>query len=74
MFWRAGFLSEIDATVKDEDFTDHTAYRSHRQALEMYAFLLQWFVSTAEKGAASRAAKAASDGAGKKVRSPSLKS
>lgn len=40
----------------------------------MYAFLLQWFVTTAEKGAASRAAKAASDGAGKKVRLPASSS
>lgn len=51
-----GFLSEIDSTVKDDNPSDHSAYRSHKQALEMYAFLLQWFVTAAEKGAATKAA------------------
>ncbi|SCV74340.1 BQ2448_6772 [Microbotryum intermedium] len=50
----SGFSAEIESTSKDNDPTDHTAYRSHKQALEMYAFLLQWFVTTAEKLAQSQ--------------------
>jgi condensin complex subunit 1 len=64
-----GFSNEIDATSRDNDPTDHTAYRSHQQALEMYAFLLQWFVVAAEKRA-TKLAKADEQiaGAPKKVR------
>lgn len=61
-----GFLSEIDSTQKDNDPTDHAAYRSHKQALEMYAFLLQWFITAAEKAAMSKAASEGTLG-GKKV-------
>lgn len=64
-----GFLNEIEATARDNDPTDHAAYRSHKQALEMYAFLLQWFVTAAERGAVSKAAAETTLGAnGKKVR------
>ncbi|KAI5475738.1 hypothetical protein MNV49_000900 [Pseudohyphozyma bogoriensis] len=45
----SGFQAEIEATSRENNPTDHTAYRSHRKALEMYAFLLQWFVTAAEK-------------------------
>ncbi|ORY92830.1 non-SMC mitotic condensation complex subunit 1-domain-containing protein [Leucosporidium creatinivorum] len=51
----SGFSNEIDATSRDNDPTDHTAYRSHQQALEMYAFLLQWFVVDAERMATKQA-------------------
>lgn len=65
-----GFSNEIDATSRDNDPTDHTAYRSHQQALEMYAFLLQWFVVVAEKMATNKAAEESAQnvGAPKKVR------
>lgn len=62
----AGFAAEIEATAKDNDPTDHTAYRSHREALERYAFLLQWFVSAAEKLATSQAAEGALGPGGKR--------
>ncbi|SGY44625.1 BQ5605_C001g00183 [Microbotryum silenes-dioicae] len=66
----SGFSAEIESTSKDNDPTDHTAYRSHKQALEMYAFLLQWFVSTAEKLAQSQhaAEDVALTAAGKRAR------
>jgi hypothetical protein len=31
------------------DLSDPTAYRSHRTTLEVYAFLLMWFVQAAER-------------------------
>lgn len=62
-----GFSAEIDSTIKDNDPTDHTAYRSHKQALERYAYLLQWFVSAAEKVAAGQAAEGALTANGKRV-------
>ncbi|KAM0787854.1 hypothetical protein ACM66B_003907 [Microbotryomycetes sp. NB124-2] len=52
----SGLSAEVDATLKDNNPTDHTAYTSHRLALERYAFLLQWFVQTAEKMTAAKAA------------------
>lgn len=64
---RAGFAAEIEATAKDNDPTDHTAYRSHKEALERYAFLLQWFVSAAEKLATSQAGDGALGPGGKRV-------
>lgn len=53
--------------MRDNDPTDHTAYRSHKQALEQYGFLLQWFVGQAEKVAAGQAAEGAITAAGKRV-------
>lgn len=53
--------------MRDNDPQDHTAYRSHKQALEQYGFLLQWFVSQAEKVAAGQAAEGAITAAGKRV-------
>ncbi|KAK4048019.1 condensin complex non-SMC subunit Cnd1 [Microbotryomycetes sp. JL201] len=52
----SGLSAEVDATFKDNNPTDHTAYTSHRLALERYAFLLQWFIQTAERLTATRAA------------------
>lgn len=44
------FQAEIDATTRDGvDLSDPTAYRSHRTTLEVYAFLLMWFVQAAER-------------------------
>ncbi|KAJ9105989.1 hypothetical protein QFC19_003324 [Naganishia cerealis] len=46
---------EVDQTTRDMEAatssgdSDPTAYTQHREALEMYAFLLLWFVQSAEK-------------------------
>lgn len=45
----SGFLAEYEAAQRDLDSGDSELYSSHRAPLEMYAFLLQWFVSAAEK-------------------------
>ena len=46
----SAFQAEIDATTRDGvDLSDPTAYRSHRTTLEIYAFLLMWFVDAAER-------------------------
>ena len=45
----SGFLAEYEATMRDIDVGDPEVYANHRSALEMYAFLLQWFVIAAEK-------------------------
>lgn len=46
----SAFQAEIDAAARDGlDLSDPTAYRSHRQTLEIYAFLLMWFVQAAER-------------------------
>ncbi|KAM0749558.1 hypothetical protein T439DRAFT_315829 [Meredithblackwellia eburnea MCA 4105] len=63
----SGFTNEIDATLSDENLTDHTAYRSHRVALEMYAFLVQWMVGAMERAWGMRGAGASTEaGPGKK--------
>lgn len=45
----SGLLSEFDLTMRDIDAGDPESISAHRTPLEMYAFLLQWFVSAAEK-------------------------
>ncbi len=45
----SGFQAAYDAAVRDMDAGDPDVYASHRLTLELYAFLLQWFVSAAEK-------------------------
>ena len=45
----SGLLSEYESTMKDLEVGDPEAIASHRTPLEIYAFLLQWFVSAAEK-------------------------
>ncbi|KAI5117543.1 hypothetical protein M0805_004372 [Coniferiporia weirii] len=45
----SGFLAEFESTMRDLDSGDQDSYIVHRTPLEMYAFLLQWFVSAAEK-------------------------
>jgi condensin complex subunit 1 len=45
----SGFLSEYESAVRDLDTGDQELFMSHRTPLEMYAFLLQWFVMAAEK-------------------------
>ncbi|RDB27013.1 Condensin complex subunit 1 [Hypsizygus marmoreus] len=45
----SGLQAELDATMKDIDHGDQPGYMSHKLPLEMYSFLLQWFVTAAEK-------------------------
>ncbi|KAL0945257.1 hypothetical protein HGRIS_000767 [Hohenbuehelia grisea] len=47
----SGLQAQLEATIRDQD--DQQSYASHRTAFEVYAFLLQWFVSAAEKVKAS---------------------
>lgn len=44
----SGFSAEVEATIRDED-EDQQTYMAHKLPLEMYAFLLHWFVTAAEK-------------------------
>jgi condensin complex subunit 1 len=60
------FQAELEATGRDAHPSDHSAYRGHRQALEMYAFALQWFIEVAEK--TRKTGEAAETGGAKKVR------
>lgn len=46
----SAFQAQVDATMEQED---SQALLEHRAPLEMFAFLLQWFVSAAEKVKAS---------------------
>lgn len=45
----SGLATQVDATVRDVEQEDQQTFMSHKLPLEMYAFLLQWFVSAAEK-------------------------
>src|ERR1700674_5034217 len=45
----SGLQSELDATLRDIDSGDQDLYLPHKSPLEMYAFLLHWFVTAAEK-------------------------
>lgn len=47
----SAFDAEIVLTGRDANPTDHAAYRSHKPALESFAWLLLWFVQMAEKRA-----------------------
>ncbi|KAL9940062.1 hypothetical protein V8E36_000767 [Tilletia maclaganii] len=67
----SSFASALDAAARD--FEDPNAYAGHAQVLERYAFLLQWFVSAAERkgstpsaeGGSSLAARAKGKGRGR---------
>lgn len=48
-----GLSAELDATVADAHPSDHAGYRSHKLALEMYAFTLRFFILSAEKSTTS---------------------
>ena len=41
--------AEVEATVRDVEEGDQQTFMAHKTPLEMYAFLLLWFVSAAEK-------------------------
>lgn len=45
----SGFSAQIDAAIKDSREEDHQVVMAHKLPLEMYAFLLHWFVTAAEK-------------------------
>ena len=45
----SAYNSEVDAALRDIDQEEQQVYMAHKMPLEMYAFLLQWFVSAAEK-------------------------
>ncbi|KAJ3506594.1 hypothetical protein NLJ89_g6784 [Agrocybe chaxingu] len=45
----SGLQAELDATIRDIETGDTHTYMPHKTPLEMYAFLLSWFVSAAEK-------------------------
>lgn len=45
----SGLQTELDATIRDVERGDQHGYMSHKLPLEMFGFLLLWFVSVAEK-------------------------
>ena len=45
----SGLLAEYESAMKDLDLGDPESIAAHRTSLEMYAFLLNWFVISAEK-------------------------
>ncbi|ESK88528.1 chromosome condensation complex protein [Moniliophthora roreri MCA 2997] len=45
----SGLQSEFEATLSDVTNDNRQTFDYHRKALEMYALLLQWFTSVAEK-------------------------
>ncbi|KAF8988934.1 non-SMC mitotic condensation complex subunit 1 [Cyathus striatus] len=45
----SGLLAELEATIRDIESGDQNAYMAHKTPLEMFAFLLYWFSSVAEK-------------------------
>jgi condensin complex subunit 1 len=49
----SGLLTQVDATLRDVEHEDQQTFMAHKTPLEMYAFLLQWFVTAAEKVKAS---------------------
>ena len=49
----SGYQAEVEATARDIDSDDQQTLMAHKIPLEMYAFLLTWFVNAAEKVKAS---------------------
>lgn len=45
----SGLAAQIETTVHDIEHEDAQTVAGHRTPIEVYAFLLQWFVSVAEK-------------------------
>ncbi|KAJ3798640.1 non-SMC mitotic condensation complex subunit 1-domain-containing protein [Lentinula aff. detonsa] len=45
----SGLAAQLDSAKKDIHNEDQHVYYTHKVPLEMYAFLLQWFVQAAEK-------------------------
>ena len=46
----SGLATQVDAAMHDIESEDQQIAMSHRLPLEMYSFLLQWFVSIADEG------------------------
>lgn len=46
----SGLAAQVDAATHDIESEDQQTAMSHRLPLEMYCFLLQWFVSVASEG------------------------
>lgn len=44
----SGLQAELEATLRDIDTGNQQVYMEHKTPLEMYAFLLSWFVTAAE--------------------------
>lgn len=45
----SGFSAQLDAAIRDSKEEDQQVAISHKTPLEMYAFLLNWFTSAADK-------------------------
>ncbi|TFK48960.1 hypothetical protein OE88DRAFT_1727293 [Heliocybe sulcata] len=45
----SALAAQVESTLHDVDHEDQQTYMAHKTPLEMYALLLQWFVSAAEK-------------------------
>jgi condensin complex subunit 1 len=45
----SGLAAQVEATAHDVEHEDPQTVAGHRAPIEIYAFLLQWFVSAAEK-------------------------
>ena len=45
----SGVLAQVEATIRDVEQEDQQNFMAHKIPLEMYAFLLQWFVTAAER-------------------------
>jgi condensin complex subunit 1 len=45
----SGLQGELEGTIRDVESGDQAAYMAHKLPLELYAFLLQWFVTAAER-------------------------
>ena len=45
----SGLSAQVDATTHDVEHEDQQTAAAHKMPIEMYAFLLQWFVTAAEK-------------------------
>ncbi|KAF9919096.1 Condensin complex subunit [Lobosporangium transversale] len=68
----SGFASEIASTAQDLEINDQDVYMQHREALEMYGFLIFWTIGITEQKATSRAA--VSEKAGKATRAKGARS
>ncbi|RPD66651.1 hypothetical protein L226DRAFT_557654 [Lentinus tigrinus ALCF2SS1-7] len=45
----SAYIAQVEATARDVDEEDQQTFMVHKMPLEMYAFLLNWFVTAAEK-------------------------
>lgn len=61
----SGFAQEAEAAHQDVEADEQETIPHHRQQLEMYGFLLQWFVQATENAAAEKSASAAPKPKGK---------